>query len=94
MSSTTDRATERGQVLVLFEGGIVLMFLIAALAFDVGMTLKISRLPSKVGLGIAGDPPLILPRTVLPWTSGIELVDCCSHLPAEYGVMLLFSRTF
>lgn len=39
MSSTTDRATERGQVLVLFAGGIVLMLLIAALAFDVGMTL-------------------------------------------------------
>lgn len=39
MSSTTDRTTERGQVLVLFAGGLVLMFLIAALAFDVGMTL-------------------------------------------------------
>lgn len=39
MSSTTDRANERAQVLVLFAGGLVLVFLIAALAFDVGMTL-------------------------------------------------------
>ncbi len=39
MSSTTDRSPERGQVLVLFAGGLVLVFLIAALAFDVGMTL-------------------------------------------------------
>lgn len=39
MSSTTDRSPERGQILVLFAGGLVLLFLIAALAFDVGMTL-------------------------------------------------------
>lgn len=39
MSSTTDPTAERGQVLVLFAGGLVLLFLVAALAFDVGMTL-------------------------------------------------------
>jgi hypothetical protein len=39
LSSTTDRAAERGQVLVLFAGGLVALFLIAALAFDVGVML-------------------------------------------------------
>ena len=38
MSSTTEHARERGQVLVLFAGSLVVLFLIAALAFDVGMT--------------------------------------------------------
>lgn len=39
MSSTTERQSERGQVLVLFAGSLVVLFLVAALAFDVGMTL-------------------------------------------------------
>lgn len=39
MSSTTDRAAERGQFLVLFAGSLLVLFAIAALAFDVGMTL-------------------------------------------------------
>lgn len=39
MSSTTDRTRERGQVLVLFAGGLVALLLVAALAFDVGMML-------------------------------------------------------
>jgi Flp pilus assembly protein TadG len=37
LSSTTDRSTERGQVLALFAGGLVALFIIAALAFDVGV---------------------------------------------------------
>lgn len=39
MSSTTDPSRERGQVLVLFAGGLIVLFLIAALAFDVGVML-------------------------------------------------------
>lgn len=42
MLSTTDRpnrAAQRGQVLVLFTGGLITLLLIAALAFDVGMML-------------------------------------------------------
>ena len=44
MSSTTsrpeiDRSGERGQILVLFAGGLVALLLVAALAFDVGMML-------------------------------------------------------
>lgn len=39
MSSTTSRFDERGQVLVLFAGGLLGLLLIAALAFDVGMML-------------------------------------------------------
>jgi hypothetical protein len=39
LSSTTDRVPERGQVLVLFAGSLLVLFAIAALAFDVGMTL-------------------------------------------------------
>jgi len=39
LSSTTDRSTERGQVLVLFAGGLVTLLLVAALAYDVGMML-------------------------------------------------------
>jgi putative Flp pilus-assembly TadE/G-like protein len=42
LSSTTDRhdrGRERGQILVLFAGGIVALLIIAALAFDVGMLL-------------------------------------------------------
>ncbi len=39
MSSTTDRAAERGQVLVLFAGGLLALLIVAALAFDVGMML-------------------------------------------------------
>jgi hypothetical protein len=37
LSSTTDRR-DRGQVLVLFAGGLLVLFVAAALAFDVGMT--------------------------------------------------------
>ena len=40
MSSTTDRRrTERGQILILFAGGLVAMCAIAALVFDVGQNL-------------------------------------------------------
>ena len=39
MSSTTDPSRERGQILVLFAGGLVALFLVAALAFDVGVML-------------------------------------------------------
>jgi len=39
LSSTTSRTGERGQVLVLFAGGLLALLLIAALAFDVGMML-------------------------------------------------------
>ena len=40
MSSTTSTRSERGQVLVLFAGGLIVLFIVAALAFDVGMTLQ------------------------------------------------------
>lgn len=36
MSSTTDQGNERGQIIVLFAGGLVAIILIAALVFDVG----------------------------------------------------------
>ena len=39
MSSTTDARRERGQILVLFAGAIVVLLIVAALAFDVGMIL-------------------------------------------------------
>jgi putative Flp pilus-assembly TadE/G-like protein len=39
LSSTTSRPKERGQILVLFAGGLLALLLIAALAFDVGMML-------------------------------------------------------
>lgn len=39
MSSTTDRRPERGQILVLFAGGLATLLVVAALAFDVGMML-------------------------------------------------------
>lgn len=39
MSSTTERTAERGQVLVLFAGGLLALLLVAALAFDTGMML-------------------------------------------------------
>lgn len=39
MSSTTKPASARGQVLVLFAGSLLVIFLVGALAFDVGMTL-------------------------------------------------------
>lgn len=37
MSSTTDHKAERGQVLVLFAGGLIAILIVAALAFDAGM---------------------------------------------------------
>ena len=37
MSSTTERSDERGQILVLFAAGLAVLFLVAAMAFDVGM---------------------------------------------------------
>jgi Putative Flp pilus-assembly TadE/G-like len=37
LSSTTERRSERGQIIVLFAGGLVVLFLIAAMAFDIGM---------------------------------------------------------
>jgi hypothetical protein len=39
LSSTTSRSRERGQVLVLFAGGLLAVLIVAALAFDVGMML-------------------------------------------------------
>jgi hypothetical protein len=48
LSSTTDRSTERGQVLVLFAGALVLLFLIAAVAFDVGSMLLERRTEQNV----------------------------------------------
>lgn len=39
MSSTTDPAGQRGQILVLFAGALVTLLIVAALAFDVGMML-------------------------------------------------------
>jgi hypothetical protein len=39
LSSTTSRPGERGQVLVLFAGGLLVLLLVCALAFDVGMML-------------------------------------------------------
>jgi hypothetical protein len=39
LSSTTSRSAERGQILVLFAGALLVLLLIAALAFDVGMML-------------------------------------------------------
>lgn len=39
MSSTTDGRGERGQILVLFVGGLFVILVIAALAFDVGLML-------------------------------------------------------
>lgn len=48
MSSTTDRPGERGQVLVLFAGGVIALLLIAALAFDVGSMLLERRTEQDV----------------------------------------------
>jgi hypothetical protein len=39
LSSTTKRPEERGQILVLFAGGLAVLFIVAAIAFDVGMVL-------------------------------------------------------
>jgi hypothetical protein len=39
LSSTTERHEERGQILVLFAGGLAILFIVAAIAFDVGMVL-------------------------------------------------------
>jgi hypothetical protein len=39
LSSTTERPDERGQILVLFAGGLAILFVVAAIAFDVGMVL-------------------------------------------------------
>jgi hypothetical protein len=36
LSSTTDRQEQRGQIIVLFAGALVTLFIVAALAFDVG----------------------------------------------------------
>jgi hypothetical protein len=48
LSSTTDRSPERGQVLVLFAGALVVLFLIAAVAFDVGSMLLERRTEQNV----------------------------------------------
>lgn len=48
MSSTTDRSNERGQILVIFAGGLVVFLLVAALVFDVGMNLLDRRTEQNV----------------------------------------------
>ncbi len=48
MSSTTDRSGERGQVLILFAGGLVALCLVAAFAFDVGSMLLERRTEQNV----------------------------------------------
>jgi hypothetical protein len=39
LSSTTERRAQRGQILILFAGGLAAIMIVAALAFDVGMML-------------------------------------------------------
>ena len=48
MSSTTDRSAQQGQVLVLFAGGLIALFLVAAIAFDVGSMLLERRTEQNV----------------------------------------------
>lgn len=49
MSSTTDRRRgERGQILVVFAGGLILMMAVAALVFDVGQNLLDRRTEQNV----------------------------------------------
>jgi hypothetical protein len=49
LSSTTDpRAGQRGQILILFAGGLILMLAIAALVFDVGQNLLDRRTEQNV----------------------------------------------
>src|SRR5262245_61887308 len=49
LSSTTDpRRAERGQILVIFAGGLVLILAVAALVFDVGQNLLDRRTEQNV----------------------------------------------
>jgi len=48
LSSTTERPNERGQILVIFAGGLVLFLLVAAMVFDVGMNLLDRRTEQNV----------------------------------------------
>ena len=48
MSSTTEREGLRGQILVIFAGGLILILLIAALVFDVGQNLLDRRTEQNV----------------------------------------------
>lgn len=74
MSSTTDpqhRPNERGQVLVLFAGGIFALLLVAALAFDVGMLLLERRDEQNAAdaAALAGARYIFEPDCVEPvWT--------------------------
>lgn len=79
MLSTTENSPERGQVLVLFAGGIVALLIIAALAFDVGMML-IERRDQQ---NAADSAALAGARYVLGAT--YTYADTCSAAPA--GVM-------
>ena len=68
MLSTTDRSNERGQILVMFGGGLIALLIIAALAFDVGMMLVERRDEQN-----AADAAALAGARYLP-TSGMDVV--------------------
>jgi Flp pilus assembly protein TadG len=43
LSSTTDRRRQRGQAIVIFAGGVIVLAMVGALAFDVGMVMHERR---------------------------------------------------
>ena len=68
MLSTTDRSNERGQILVMFGGGLIALLIIAALAFDVGMMLVERRDEQN-----AADAAALAGARYLP-TTGVDTV--------------------
>jgi uncharacterized membrane protein len=65
------RQQERGQVLVLFAGGVVVLLTVAALAFDVGMMLLERRDEQNAAdaAALAGARYIFEPDCVAPsWT--------------------------
>ena len=76
MSSTTDRRRdERGQILVIFAGGLVLILAVAALVFDVGQNLLDRRTEQNVSdaASLAGAQYLARP--------GIRSTDSARRAP-------------
>jgi Flp pilus assembly protein TadG len=76
LSSTTDREGRRGQILVLFAGGLVLIFLVSALVFDVGQNLLDRRTEQN-----AADAAALAGARHLP--AGYTYHGACAAAPSS-----------
>jgi Putative Flp pilus-assembly TadE/G-like len=94
LSSTTNRRGERGQVIVIFAGGMVAICIIAALVFDVGQNLldrraeqNASDAASLAGARYVDVETYTFHSTCSTPHGGLQAVTAACDVAAEHGYM-------